>query len=249
MCNQFDLINADNAVEKRLHHLMMLVRQTLPSMHPAGRPIVAGGLVGTLLLRRLWRPLGPVGLILTGLCAWFFREPERTAPSRPGVLVAPADGKIVRIERASTPVELGIGDQQMLRISIFLTIFDVHVQRLPATGEIRRIAYRAGSFLSADLDKASDQNERNSVLLNVEGRDVVVVQIAGLVARRIVCAVAEGQWSEAGRTYGLIRFGSRVDTYVPVGSRILVECGQRTIGGETVLAELAGDEVGRDTED
>jgi phosphatidylserine decarboxylase len=155
------------------------------------------------------------------------------------VVVAPADGTVAHVVEATPPAELALGTEPMVRVSVFLTIFDVHVQRLPVDGEIRRIHYRPGKFLSADLDKASDDNERNSMLLRTPaGQDVVVVQIAGLIARRIVCSVAEGDKATAGATYGLIRFGSRVDTYFPLGSRVLVEPGQRTIGGETVLAEL-----------
>ena len=241
MTGPLESTDAHPATEGFVPHLIELTRQTLPPMHPAGRPFVLGGVVGTLLLRKMWRPLGLLGLILTGWCAWFFREPKRVAPTRPGLVVASADGTVSQVEPASPPAELGIGDAQMLRISVFLSIFDVHVQRLPATGEIRRIAYRPGKFLSADLDKASEDNERNTLLLRTEdtGQDLVVVQIAGLVARRIVCSVGEGEQGTVGQTYGLIRFGSRVDTYVPLGSRILVEPGQHTIGGETVLAELA----------
>jgi phosphatidylserine decarboxylase len=225
-------------------HLVDLARQTVPPMHPAGRPFVLGGAVATLLLRRLWRPLGlPLGL-LTAWCAWFFREPRRVTPTRPGVVVAPADGTVAHVVEAVPPAELGLGSVPMVRVSVFLTIFDVHVQRLPVDGQIRRIHYRPGKFLSADLDKASEDNERNSMLLRTPtGENVVVVQIAGLIARRIVCSVAEGDKATAGATYGLIRFGSRVDTYVPLGSRVLVEPGQRTIGAETVLAELAPDGV------
>jgi phosphatidylserine decarboxylase len=154
-------------------------------------------------------------------------------------VVAPADGTVSAITEAMPPAELGLASVPMLRVSVFLSVFDVHVQRLPADGEIRAIHYRPGKFLSADLDKASEDNERNSMLLvTPSGEDVVVVQIAGLVARRIVCSVGEGDKAVAGATYGLIRFGSRVDTYVPLGSRILVEPGQHTIGGETVVAEL-----------
>lgn len=220
-------------------HLVELARQTVPPMHPAGRPFVLGGALATLLLRRLWRPLGlPVGIV-TAWCAWFFREPRRVTPRRPGLVVAPADGTVAHVVEAAPPAELGLGTAPMLRVSVFLTIFDVHVQRLPVDGEIRRIDYRPGKFLSADLDKASEDNERNSMLLRTPGgQDVVVVQIAGLIARRIVCSVAEGDKATAGATYGLIRFGSRVDTYFPLGSRVVIEPGQRTIGGETVLAEL-----------
>lgn len=223
-------------------HLLELVRQTVPPMHPAGRPFVIAGAALTLLSRRVWRPLGlPVGL-LTAWCAWFFREPRRVTPSRPGVVVAPADGTISQVGEALPPAELGLPAEPMLRISVFLSVFDVHVQRLPVDGEISAINYRPGKFLSADLDKASEDNERNSMLLRTpDGRDVVVVQIAGLVARRIVCSVSEGDKAVAGATYGLIRFGSRVDTYLPLGCRVLVEPGQHTIGGETVLAEWGAD--------
>lgn len=223
-------------------HLVGLVRQTVPPMHPAGRPVVFAGALTTLVLRRLWRPLGLLAALLTAWCAWFFREPSRVTPRRPGVVVAPADGTIAMIAEAAPPAELELGDQRMLRVSVFLSIFDVHVQRLPVDGDIRAVHYRPGKFLSADLDKASEDNERNTVLVRTPGgQDIVVVQIAGLIARRIVCAVAAGDRAVAGATYGLIRFGSRVDTYLPLGSRILVETGQRTIGGETVLAELDPD--------
>lgn len=226
-------------------HLRQLARDTVPPMHPAGRPFVLGGVLGTLLLRRLWRPLGLLGLVLTGWCAWFYREPKRVTPRRPGVVVAPADGTIARITEAIPPAELGLGTTPMLRISVFLSVFDVHVQRLPSDGQIRRIVYRPGKFISADLDKASEDNERNTMLLRTsDGHDLVVVQIAGLVARRIVCSVAEGDQARAGQTYGLIRFGSRVDTYMPRQARVLVEPGQRAIGAETVLAELRAAERG-----
>jgi len=221
-------------------HLVALARQTVPPMHPAGRPFVLAGAVATVLARRLWRPLGlPIGL-LTAWCAWFFREPRRVAPATTeGIVIAPADGTVSAIVEATPPAELGLGSAPMTRISVFLSVFDVHVQRLPVDGEIRAIHYRAGKFLSADLDKASDDNERNSMLLvTAAGQDIVVVQIAGLVARRIVCSVAEGDKAVAGAAYGLIRFGSRVDTYVPPGSRVRVAAGQHTIGGETVLADL-----------
>ena len=220
-------------------HLVALARQTVPPMHPAGRPFVLAGAVATVVARRLWRPLGvPIGL-LTAWCAWFFREPRRVTPRQPGIVVAPADGTVSAIVEAVPPPELGLPNRPMLRISVFLSVFDVHVQRLPVDGEIRAIHYRAGKFLSADLDKASEDNERNSMLLRTPaGEDIVVVQIAGLVARRIVCSVAVGDKAVAGATYGLIRFGSRVDTYVPLGSRVRIEPGQHTIGGETVLADL-----------
>jgi phosphatidylserine decarboxylase len=218
-----------------------LARGIVPPMNPAGRPFVIAAAALTLVLRRVWRPLGVVGALLTGWTAWFFREPKRVTPTRSGLVIAPADGTVSHVSEVPAPPELGLGDTPMVRVSVFLSVFDVHVQRTPVTGTVRQVSYRPGKFLSADLDKASEENERNTVLLRTaEGHQVVVVQIAGLVARRIVCHIDDGDKVQAGATYGLIRFGSRVDTYVPLGSRVLVEPGQKTIGGETVLAELGG---------
>lgn len=217
-------------------HAVRLARGMLPPMHPAGRPFVIGVAAASLLLPR---PARRLGLLLTATIAWFFREPKRVTPTRAGIAVAPADGTVSQVGKAAPPAELGLDPGEWTRISVFLSVFDVHVQRAPVTGEVLRMAYRPGAFLSADLDKASEDNERSSMLLRgLDGHEVVVVQIAGLVARRIVCQVAEGEKVSAGATYGLIRFGSRVDLYLPPGSRVMVEQGQRTIGGETVLAEL-----------
>lgn len=225
--------------EKPVSHFLELARGMVPPMHPAGRPFVAGAAIATLLVRRRSKRLGVVLGLLTAWVAWFFREPKRVTPTRPNLAVAPADGTVSHVVDAVPPAELGLGSQPMTRVSVFLSVFDVHVQRVPAPGEVVQVSYHPGKFLSADLDKASEENERNTVWLRTtEGHDLVVVQIAGLVARRIVCEVAEGEKVTAGQTYGLIRFGSRVDLYVPRGSRVLVEAGQRTIGGETVLAEL-----------
>lgn len=223
----------------RLAHIIALTRSVVPPMHPGGRPFVFGAAAATLVLRRLSRRLGVLGAVLTGAVAWFFREPKRVPPSRSNVVVAAADGTVSHVVLARPPAELGLPDGDWLRVSVFLSVFDVHVQRAPVAGEVVRAEYHPGKFLSADLDKASDENERNSLLLATpEGREVVVVQIAGLIARRIVCQVAAGDKVRAGDTYGLIRFGSRVDVYVPADARVLVEPGQRTIGAETVLAEL-----------
>ena len=223
----------------RLAHIIALTRSVVPPMHPAGRPFVFGAAAATLVLRRLSRRLGVLGAVLTGGVAWFFREPKRVTPSRSNTVVAAADGTVSQVVLATPPSELGLDGREWLRVSVFLSVFDVHVQRAPAAGEVVRAEYHPGKFLSADLDKASEENERNSLLLATpEGHEVVVVQIAGLVARRIVCQVAAGDKVHAGQTYGLIRFGSRVDVYVRPDARVLVEPGQRTIGGETVLAEL-----------
>jgi phosphatidylserine decarboxylase len=225
--------------EKPVSHFLELARGMVPPMHPAGRPFVAGAAIATLLVRLRFKRLGVVLGLVTAWVAWFFREPKRVTPTRPNIAVAPADGTVSHVVDAVPPAELGLGTQPMTRVSVFLSVFDVHVQRVPADGEVMQVSYHPGKFLSADLDKASEENERNTVWLRTtSGVDLVVVQIAGLVARRIVCEVAEGEKVAAGQTYGLIRFGSRVDLYVPRGSRVLVEAGQRTIGGETVLAEL-----------
>ncbi|MEC3981523.1 phosphatidylserine decarboxylase [Amycolatopsis sp. H20-H5] len=222
-----------------LTHAVKLARETVPPMHPAGRPFVLGGVVATLALRRFSKRLGVVGALATVATAAFFREPKRVPPTRPGLAVASGDGLVSLIEEATPPPELGLTAEPRMRVSIFLSVFDVHVQRLPATGVIERVAYRPGKFLSADLDKASEDNERNSVLMRTEdGHELVVVQIAGLVARRILCEIREGDKATIGDTYGIIRFGSRVDLYLPPGSKVLVSKGQRTVGGETVLAEL-----------
>jgi phosphatidylserine decarboxylase len=223
-------------------HFVELARNSIPPMHTAGRPFVLGGVLGTLLLRRLSRRLGFLSAVLTAAVAWFFREPKRVTPSRPGIAVAPADGTVAEVAEVSPPAELDLDVDRMVRISIFLSVFDVHVQRIPASGQVLRRVYRAGKFLSADLDKASEENERNTLLLRTleSGHDLVVVQIAGLIARRIVCEPNDGDKVTAGETYGLIRFGSRVDLYLPLGSRVLVEPGQRAVGGETVFAELPG---------
>jgi phosphatidylserine decarboxylase len=222
-----------------LRHLVDLARETLPPMHPAGRPFVVAGAVTTLLLRRLSPTASTLGAIATACCAAFFREPHRVPPQDPELAVAPADGTVSSVTLAPAPAELGLGGQPRLRVSVFLSVFDVHVQRIPMDGEIRHVAYCPGKFLTADLDKASEDNERASVLLRSStGHNLVVVQIAGLVARRIVCSVRPGDMVRAGTTYGLIRFGSRVDVYLPPGSEPLVRPGQRTVGGETALARL-----------
>ncbi|GAA1237263.1 phosphatidylserine decarboxylase [Prauserella halophila] len=223
-----------------LGHAAAITRETLPPMHPAGRPFVLGGLAATLALRKVSPSLGLVAGLGTLATAAFFREPHRVPPLRQDLVVAAADGTVSAVSDAVPPAELGLPDEPLTRVSVFLSMLDVHVQRMPVSGTVTRAAYRPGTFLSADLDKASDDNERNSLLLRSDaGHDVVVTQIAGLVARRIVCQVAEGERHAAGTTYGLIRFGSRVDTYLPPGSRVLVREGQRTVGGETAIAETA----------
>lgn len=221
-----------------LGHVADLVRSSIPPLHPAGLPFVAAPLaVAALGFRRKW--VRRTGLAAAAACATFFRHPHRVPPNRPGVVVAPADGEVALVDTAVPPAELGLGDAPLPRVSIFLSVLDVHVQRVPVSGLVEQIAYQKGHFLSADLPEASDRNERNSLVIETEsGQRIVVVQIAGLLARRIVCEAKTGDKLSIGDTYGLIRFGSRVDTYFPAGTKLLVTPGQRTIGAETVLAEL-----------
>ena len=219
-------------------HLMSLVRSTVPPVHPAGLPFISAGL-GLALIGRRSSWLRRTGLLIAGACAGFFRHPPRVPPTRPGVVVAPADGLVCLIESAAPPPELEMGDAELTRVSIFLSLFDAHVQRAPVSGEVTAVQYRPGLFGSADLPEASDTNERNSVRIRTEdGREVVAVQVAGLLARRIVCNVQLGDKVSIGDTYGLIRFGSRLDTYLPAGAEVSVSVGQRAVAGETVLAEL-----------
>lgn len=222
----------------RLRHALNLVRETVPPLHPAGRPFVVAPAVLAVLGRHS-RLLRRTGTLAALVCATFFREPRRVTPQRPGLVVAPADGTVALVDTAAPPAELGLPDVAVPRISVFLSVLDVHVQRSPVGGTVRRLAYRPGTFVSADLPEASATNERNSMWLRTaEDHDIAVVQIAGLIARRIVCNVGQGEEVARGQTYGMIRFGSRVDTYLPAGSRVLVEVGQRMVGAETVLAEL-----------
>ncbi|WP_413251384.1 phosphatidylserine decarboxylase [Tomitella gaofuii] len=224
-------------------HAVRLIRSTVPPMDRAGVPFVTAPLAVALAGRRRRYVRGPA-LAAAAVTGAFFRNPPRVPPTRPGVVVAPADGEAVLVDDAPPPAELGLGDAPLPRVSVFLSVLDVHTQRSPVTGVVERIEYRKGRFLSADLPDAAEVNERNAMALRTpDGHRVIAVQIAGLLARRIVCRTGEGSTLGIGETYGLIRFGSRVDTYLPAGSRILVERGQRTVGGETVLAELpdAGD--------
>jgi phosphatidylserine decarboxylase len=215
------------------------IGHVLAPPHPAGRPFILGGLVAVLLGLLLGAWLAWVGLIFTLFCLFFFRDPERVPPGRAGAMVAPADGRVTSVAPAVPPAELGLGATPRWRVSIFLSVLNVHVNRVPADGIITRIAYRHGSFVNASLDKASDENERNALALRLaDGREIAVVQIAGLIARRIICSLREGDSVHAGQRLGIIRFGSRTDLYLPEGVRPLVALGQTMIGGETVIAEL-----------
>jgi phosphatidylserine decarboxylase len=216
------------------------IRGVLAPPHPAGRPFIMGGLIALLIGFAIGPWLIWLGVIFTLFCFYFFRDPERFPPPRAGLFLAPADGRVVSVIPAAPPPELGLGIEPRWKVSIFLSVLNVHVNRVPADGVVTRIAYRHGAFVSASLDKASVANERNALAIRLpNGQEIAVVQIAGLIARRILCSVREGDPVTAGDRFGIIRFGSRTDLYLPEGVRPLVVEGQMMIGGETVIAELA----------
>jgi phosphatidylserine decarboxylase len=221
------------------------IRSQLSPIHPQGYPFVGGFALASLILFLIWAPLGWIGTVATLWCAYFFRDPPRVTPVRDGIVVAPADGRVSQITNALPPAELGLSDRPLPRISIFMSVFDCHVNRSPVSGRIERVVYRPGKFLSADLDKASEDNERNAFVIAAPGFRIGVIQIAGLVARRIVPFSREGDLVAAGQRIGMIRFGSRVDVYLPEGTRALAAEGQIAIAGETVLADLKAIDAGR----
>ncbi|MDF0603486.1 phosphatidylserine decarboxylase [Psychromarinibacter sp. C21-152] len=225
----------------------MRMRDTfLKPMHPEGRRFVAIFAAVTVVLFLLWAPLGWLGVGLTVWCYYFFRDPPRSVPEREGLVVSPADGIVSLIEPAVPPAELGLPAEPLTRVSVFMSVFNCHVNRAPVGGTVRAVAYRPGKFFNASLDKASEENERNALAIEMaDGRRLAVVQIAGLVARRILCFVADGDSLRTGARFGLIRFGSRLDVYLPEGVAPLVAVGQTTIAGETVIADLAATEPAR----
>jgi phosphatidylserine decarboxylase len=221
------------------------IRGQIPPIHPEGYPFIGAFALASLILFWIWSPLGWIGTILTLWCALFFRDPKRVTPQGEGIVVAPADGRVSLIVQAAPPQELGLGDRPLPRVSIFMSVFNCHVNRSPVAGRIERIVYRPGKFINAELDKASEDNERNSLVIATPGGRIGVVQIAGLVARRIVSFVREGQSVAAGERFGLIRFGSRLDVYLPEGAKPLVSEGQTAVAGETVLADFRLGDGGR----
>lgn len=228
------------------HGLLDSILGAFVPIHRDGYKFVAGAALAALILFALAPPLGWLAAIATAWCAYFFRDPERVIPARQGLVVSGADGRIAAIARAVPPRELMLGSEPLTRISVFLSIFDVHIVRAPVGGRIVRSAYVPGAFLNAQLDKASEENERQAMVIETErGQKIGLVLIAGLIARRIVTFVGEGASVVRGERVGLIRFGSRVDIYLPAGVRVLAEIGQTAIGGETVLAEFAGLEEAR----
>ena len=221
------------------------IRAQMVPITPEGYPFIGAFALVSLILFWVWTPLGWIGTVLTIWCALFFRDPPRVTPVRDGLVVAPADGRISQITTAAPPYELGLGPTPLPRISIFMSVFDCHINRSPVAGTVEKIVYQPGKFFNADLDKASLDNERNSLVIAAAGSRVAVVQIAGLVARRIVCFVREGQPVGAGERFGMIRFGSRLDVYLPDGVAPLVAVGQTAIAGETVLADLRSGDAAR----
>jgi phosphatidylserine decarboxylase len=224
------------------------ILSVLTPIHREGYRFIAGFAVVALLLLMLWPPLGWLAVIATLWCAYFFRDPERVTPARPGLIISPADGHVSSIAEVVPPAELGLGAEPRTRISVFMNVFDCHVNRTPIAGRVTRIVYTPGKFINAELDKASEDNERNALAIEMaDGTAIGVVQIAGLVARRIVCFVKEGDSLDTGERFGLIRFGSRLDVYLPPGRPAHVSLGQTAIAGETILCDLESGEGPRDS--
>ena len=213
------------------------------NVRPEGHLFIVIFVVVAIVFFTVAQWLGFIGIILVGWCIYFFRDPDRVTPIEDGLIISPADGVIQMVGDAAPPPELDMGGVPMRRVSIFMNVFDCHVNRIPIDGEIIKNSYRPGKFLNASLDKASEDNERRSLVIRTEkGVQVIFVQIAGLVARRIVCWVDEGQSLRAGERYGMIRFGSRIDVYLPKGTRLTAIPGQRAVAGETPIAQLDNSE-------
>ena len=242
----FNRLERINIMKFNFTHLKDFLRNSIipyafPHINKEGWKFVVIFALATALLAWIWSPLGIVGLVLTIWCYFFFRDPKRVTPIIDGVVVSPADGKVQMITKINGPRELNLQDQKFTRVSIFMSVFNVHVNRAPASGTITKTAYIKGKFFNATLDKASKDNERQLLAMETEsGKEIAFVQIAGLVARRILCFAKEGSKYQAGERFGLIRFGSRLDVYLPEGVEPLVCLGQTMIAGETVLANLKG---------
>jgi phosphatidylserine decarboxylase len=225
---------------------MRMIDTVIKPMHPEGWKFVPVFAAVTVVLFWIWDPLGWAGLGLTIWCYYFFRDPKRSVPLNAGLLVSPADGVVSLIERAVPPAELGMGPEALLRVSVFMSVFNCHVNRAPIAGKVTAVAYRPGKFFNASLDKASEENERNALAIEMaDGRKIAVVQIAGLIARRIVWWKKPGDTVRTGERFGLIRFGSRLDVYLPEGVAPQVALGQTMIGGESIIAHIGQDTPAR----
>lgn len=228
------------------NHILETIKSVMTPIHPAGWMFIAIFAIVSLGLSILWQPLGWLGLMATLWCIFFFRDPDRVTPMREGLVISPADGVVQKIEQVIPPEEMDLGTEELTRISIFMNVFDVHVNRIPMEGSVSKLHYIEGKFFNASLDKASEENERQMVTITMpDDRKIGMVQIAGLVARRIICELKDGQSVKTGERFGLIRFGSRVDIYLPSNASPMVLVGQRSVGGETVLADLTSSESER----
>ncbi len=228
--------------------MLKSILNAIPPVHPEGYRFIAIFAALSVVLFWFAEPLGWIGVGLTIWCALFFRDPERVTPTRDGLVISPADGRISHVLKVAPPAALELGVDECIRISVFMNVFDVHVNRAPVAGEVVAMQYIKGKFINAELDKASEDNERSLMSLQMQGGPRIgVVQIAGLVARRIVPFVKTGDILQKGERFGLIRFGSRVDVYLPLAASIQVAVGQRAVAGETVLADLDSDEGPRET--
>ncbi len=221
----------------------------IPRLHREGVKFVVAFAAAAAAGFLIWPPLGWAGVLSTVWCAFFFRDPDRYTPTRGGLVISPADGVVCYVGPAAPPAELDLGSGEFMRIGVFMNVFDCHVNRSPVAGTVVQSVYRPGKFLNASLDKASEDNERQSLRIDSEAfGQVAVVQVAGLVARRIVCDVREGQKLETGERFGMIRFGSRVDVYLDSRYAPLVSAGQTSVAGETVFADGSSSEAARETE-
>lgn len=224
-----------------MNSIIQSILNAVPPVHPDGHKFIAIFAVATILIGWWVHPLFYLGLALTIWCTLFFRNPVRVTPVGDNLVISPADGKVSSVAPALPPKELGLGEEPLMRICVFMSVFDVHVNRAPVAGKVERVAYTPGLFINAELDKASEHNERNGLVISMaNGKSLGVVQIAGLIARRILCFVREGEALHAGERFGLIRFGSRLDVYLPEGATPRVAVGQRAVAGETILADLEG---------
>jgi phosphatidylserine decarboxylase len=221
--------------------LVDTIKHTFVPIHREGHKFIVAFFAGAIILGLLWTPLFWIGLILTAWCAYFFRDPERQVPQDEDWAISPADGEVSLITMSPPPPELGLTTAPMLKISIFMNVFNCHVNRAPMRGRVERIAYKEGRFVNAGNDKASDENERNGLIIDTSRGRIGVVQVAGLVARRIVCWTSAGMSVDAGERFGLIRFGSRLDVYLPEGFTPRVSVGQTAIAGQTLLAEFGAE--------
>lgn len=223
---------------------MNMLKIVAVPMHPEGRKFVAIFAGISIVLGLIWAPLFWVGLGVTVWCYYFFRDPVRVVPQNDDLVLSPADGVVSLIEDVVAPAEFGMGDAPVTRVSVFMNVFNCHVNRAPVAGTIRTITYHPGKFVNASLDKASEHNERNGLSIETpKGVTIGVVQIAGLIARRIVCFAEEGDVIAAGHRFGLIRFGSRLDIYLPPGVKPMICLGQTAVAGETVLADLSDPDI------